>query len=488
MKKCIRKIALSLMLAFAIASCKQTANGDKETKLDPKLVLKKLRILEQDVNVDANPMECKVSKAIIKKGEIIAKFDYGEEKEEAIGVVLEGEFFTVDKTKPSAMKMRVPAVKGLYQEWTGTVMITLEAQDMEVVIAFDGQHQPDGTQKELPFEVVEFIVQCRQDLVDKAIINDGNKDYELQLQELQGEQGSKFYGNSLKLPLRTDDYGSYKVTVNPKDSALYRQTIVSYKIKGTKIAPDNAEFVYINDGAEESPNVVCNITWESNCESQYYEDYGVKALKMTAFTMSPRASVFVKQVNPLDNSTVQGTTETQLTNDGMGMHTGDITIFNDKPTKLIAYVKAENNTTNDTKGKWQMEFNSIGLFWGYDNSKLSTEALRKTANKAYAEIEVEKTLATANKVFVAFTIWDEKVGFRPSDAVSTMPDYAKLDSFGDPDYGLKQAYQFSVDISALSVGQSKDVEIPILRVIDANGEVATPPISAFKYKFKIKVK
>jgi len=488
MEKCVRKLGVLLVFLFLFVSCNQGAgskNGKEQN--DPKLVLKSLTILRtRNVDIEVDPMTCKVDKERLVSTDIVAKFDYGEETDEAIGVVLEGGEFIVDKTKPTAMIMKVPAVKGLYQAWTGSVMITLEAQDMEVVIAFDGLPQPDGTQKELPLEVVEFIVQCREDIVDKAIINDGTQDHELKLKEFPGEQGSKFYANTLKLPLNTDDYNAYKVTVKPKDPVLYRETVVNYRIKGTKIADNNAEFIYINDGAEESPNVVCDVTWEKDCESQYIEDYGVKSLKMTAFTVSPRASVFVKSVNPLDDSMLSAT-ETQLTSDGKGMHTGEITVFSDKPTKLVAYVKAKDGTIDNNKGKWQVEFNAIGLFWGYDASKLSSEELRKGANKAYSEVKIKKALAVGNKVFVAFTMWDENVGFRPGDEISKMSDYAKLDSFGDPDYGLKQAYQFSVDVSTLAVGEEKDIEIPVLRIIDANGEVATPPINAFKYKIKIKV-
>ena len=288
--------------------------------------------------------------------------------------------------------------------------------------------------------------------------------------------------------LRTDDFVTYKIKVIPKDKTRYNETNVSYKLKGTKIADNNAEFVYINDGNEDSPLVVCDIKWEQDYESRFYEDYGALSIKMTAQTVSPRASVFLKIVNPLDDSPIATSPEVQLTNN-LGMHTGDITLFNDKPTKLIAYVKAgDGNTTNETRGKWQVVFNSVDLFWGYDDSKLSTEELRKTATKAYSEIEVVKTQATLGKVYMAFSIWDESVGFKPSDAVQAMAEFAKLDTVGNDEDGKHTAYKFSVDISSLNVGEEKSIEIPIMRIASPDGTALDEPFKAFTYKIKLKIR
>lgn len=486
MKKHAKEVVFLLIGLFLISSCNQTNNQGGISNKDPKLILKYLRIGKTEVDVNDSPMTCGVRKEEIEAREITARFDYGDEEEEAIGVELEGGTFVVDKTQPKAMKMRVPASKGLYQEWTGVVMINVEAQDMEVAIGFDGKAKPDGAVEELKTEVVEFIVQCREDHVDKAIINDGTTDHELKLKEFEGPQDSKFYANRISFLLDTEAYTTYKITVKPKDSALYSETVVSYKVKGTKIPDNNAEFIYIAESNNQaSPDVNCDITWVSGCESTFYEDYGAKSLKMTAYTVSPRASVFVKTVNPTDDSLIG--TEVMLTGDGKGMHEGVVTLFPDKPTKLIAYVKSKNNTTDDEKGKWQMKFNSVDLFWGYDDTKLFSEALRKDANKGYSEIIIEKSKATTNKVYIAFSIWGEKHGFIPSDTVKGMSDFAELDTVGDDDNGYITTYKFSVDVQSLNVGDAKNIEIPILRFLDANGTNLTSPIEAFKYALKLKI-
>ena len=485
MRKHINKLFAFLILLFLISSCNQTEN-QKPTVEDPKLVLKSLTIFKDDVDIDI--MKYVSNEEEIRATNIVAKFDYGEETDEAIGVVIEGGTFLVDMTKPKEMKLSVPAVKGEHKGWSGSVMVSIGIIDMEIAIGYDGRLQEDGKEEILSTETVEFIVQSKKDIVEKAIINDGVKDHELNLKEVQAAQGSTLYGARLLLLLRTDDFVTYKIKVIPKDKTRYNETNVSYKLKGTKIADNNAEFVYINDGNEDSPLVVCDIKWEQDYESRFYEDYGALSIKMTAQTVSPRASVFLKIVNPLDDSPIATSPEVQLTNN-LGMHTGDITLFNDKPTKLIAYVKAgDGNTTNETRGKWQVVFNSVDLFWGYDDSKLSTEELRKTATKAYSEIEVVKTQATLGKVYMAFSIWDESVGFKPSDAVQAMAEFAKLDTVGNDEDGKHTAYKFSVDISSLNVGEEKNIEIPIMRIASPDGTALDEPFKAFTYKIKLKIR
>ena len=488
MKKYTKKVICLLLGLFFITSCGQTntQNGKVEGNSDPQLVLKKLTIFGEDVfekGVDDEKNMSYLSKEQeIRSNNIYAYFDYGEKKDKKIGVSLEGGYFTVDKTKATPMKMKVRAKPGLYQEWTGSVMITLREQDMEVLIAFDGQQQQSGTETLIKFEVVEFIVQCREDIVEEVIINDEKEDHKFKLEETQNMQGSTIYMGSLKLFLDTEKYRQYKVTAIPKDPKVYLKTEVSYSLKGTKIADDNAKFIY-SEGEKPEPNIYYDMTWEADCESNFAEDYGVKSLKMTAYTESPRASVFLKRVNPLDDSTIG--TEIELTSDGKGMHQTNIELFDDKTTHLVLYVKSKNNTFDNEKGKWQKEFNALDLFWGYDDTKLSTEELRKGAGRGYSEITVEKSKIVGNKVYIAFSIWDEKIGFTPSDSVKAMSDFKKLDTTGEDEDNLVTTYQFTVDGSSLNGGDSKDIEIPIMRI--PAGEESTPQIKAFTYKFKLKV-
>ena len=293
--------------------------------------------------------------------------------------------------------------------------------------------------------------------------------------------------------MSVDTFKTFTITIKPKDTDIYLDSTYTYRLKGTKIPNNNAEFVTINAGTEqdpdESPNLVCDITWVEGCGSPNYEDYGAKSLKMTAHTVSPRASVYVKKVDPLSatEALLEGEQEIKLDNEN-GVHTKDITLFENKPTKLIAYVKAEDGvTTNDEKGKWQVIFNAVDLFWGYDDSKLGTKETRKTANKAYGEIKAKKADATANKIFIAFGIWDENTSFSPDESIKKMTDYKVLDSYGDPDYGLFTAYQFSVDVSDLNVGQSKEIDIPVMRIANDENEPLDEPIKAFTYKVKITI-
>ena len=69
-----------------------------------------------------------------------------------------------------------------------------------------------------------------------------------------------------------------------------------------------------------------------------------------------------------------------------------------------------------------------------------------------------------------------------------MADYKMLDSYGDPSYGQFTTYQFSVDVSEVNVGNSKEIEIPVMRVVDDEEEPLDEPIKAFTYKVKITMK
>ncbi len=499
MKKLNNWLLFAFTFLFFLSACTHEPKNQAkkpsqkpQQKDDPELVLKSLRIGEQDVYIgELDKMEC-TTKIEITTDNITAIFDYGDEENEAIGVVVEGDVFIADKTKPTKMKISVPAVKGRYLEWSAFVTVTVEKIPMPIKVGYNEQQVKDGEEELLPIEVVEFMVESSDDIIGEVIINDGTKEYKPEVKLFpETPEYSEYYLALKTCLLSTENFTTFTITIKPKDAYIYLDSVYTYTLKGTKVANNNAEFIIVNTGTteepEESPNLVCDITWVEGCASQNYEDYGAKSLKMTAHTVSPRASVYVKKVSPLNASEtlLEGEQEIKLDNEN-GVHTKDITLFANKPTKLIAYVKAEDGvTTNDEKGKWQVIFNAVDLFWGYDDSKLGTKDLRENANKAYAEIKAKKTDATANKVFIAFGIWDENTGFKPDESIEKMTDYKVLDSYGDPDYGLFTAYQFSVDVSTLNVGQSKEIDIPVMRIADDENEPLDEPIKAFTYKVKI---
>ncbi len=479
---------------FVLSACNHKGNGSVGIveKSDPRLVLKSLKIFNQ--NVDIEIMKCEVNKEITTDN-ITAKFDYGDETDEAIGVVVEGDVFQVDKTKPTKMNISVPAIKGRYLKWTGFVMVSMAKREMEIDVGYNEQICPNGHQETLVLEVVEFMVQSVEDIIKEVIITDGTKEYKPEVKLIPETANTYEYYLALATCLLSiDNFTTYTITIKPKDTDVYLDSVYIYTLKGTKIPKDNAEFVTINTGdeqnPEESPNLICDIKWVENCESANYEDYGAISLKMTAHTVSPRASVYVKKVDPLSASEalLQGESELKLNNEN-GVHTADIKLFANKPTKFIAYVKAEDGiTTNNEKGKWQVTFNSVDLFWDYSDSKLKTEELRKTTNKAYSEFEARKANIIGDKLYIAFGIWEEKLGFKPDESILKMPDYQVLDSYGDPNYGQYTAYQFSVDVSNVGLGQSKEIEIPVMRIMDDEEESLDEPIKAFTYKIKVTMK
>ena len=492
MKKLSNYLLCIFAFLFMLNSCNHNKNDSgiqKDKKLDPPLVLKSLKILNQYVDLEL--MKC-TAVSTITTDDITARFDYGDEKDEAIGVVVEadGGVFKVDKKEATKMKISVPAVKGRHLKWSGEVTVGIERIPMDVGIGYNESLQENGKEETLALENVELMVQAKEDIIKEVIINDGVQDHKVNVQYIPETKQQDDYWIATKiLPLKMDNFTTFTITVKPKDIDIYLDTVYTYKLKGTTIPKNNAEFIFINDGNEESPNVICEIEWVEDCESQFYEDYGSMSLKMIARTVSPRASVYVKKVDPLSatEDLLSGETEMKLQNQD-GVHTGNITLFEDKPTRLVAYVKAEDNITmNDTKGKWMLVFNSVDLFWDYDVNKLKNEETRKNAKKAYAEIEVEKTSVVNNKVYLAFSIWGEKLGFKLDESVTKMTDYKVLDTFGDTNYP-RTAHQIAVDVASLTAGQSTEVNIPIMRFLDDEMETMDEPVKAFTYKIKVKIK
>ena len=495
MKKINNWIFCVSAFLLILTSCDHKGNDySPVAKPDPKLVLRSLLILGQDLGIeDLKNIEC-VAVSTITADDITAKFDYGDEKDEAIGVVVEAEegVFKVDKEKTTIMKISVPAEKGRHLSYEMEVKVSVQKIPLPVDMGYNDAPQKNGTEETLNLENVELMVQAGEDIIKEVIINDGTKDYKLSVDYVpETKELDAYYIATKVFQLKTDDFTTFTITAKPKDENTYLDTVYTYRLKGTTIPKDNAEFIYIQNGDDEDPYVICDMQWcNEECESIFIESYGAISLKMTARTMSPRASVYVKKIDPLSatEELLEGENEVKLENE-QGIHKGSITLFENKPTCLVAYVKAEDNTTtNVTKGKWKVVFNSVDLFWGYDDSKLQTNELRKTANKAYAEIEATKASVVGNKIYIAFGIWEEKLGFKPDKSITEMADYKMLDSYGDPSYGQFTTYQFSVDVSEVNVGNSKEIEIPVMRVVDDEEEPLDEPIKAFTYKVKITMK
>lgn len=488
-------MGILLSMLFIFSSCNHGGDDKKpeeQQKNDPEPILRKIKIGGKDAEEievkDQTNVEYTVEKLEITTEDIFAWFDYGGETGEKLPVRIRGGVFKVDKTKPTVMYLEVAPRKGHYARWTGSVTVKIGIIDMEdIAVGYDLKIQESGRKEELKVETVDFVVQSKEDIVKEVIVNDGSKDYNFKLEERQNAQGSKLYGNSLFLLLNTEQYTKYKITIKPKDVALYREKVVSYELKGTKIPNNNAEFMYAFDGTKDDADIVFKTKWKEGCESDHYEDYGIISLEMLARTVSPRAHVYVKFVDPINNQDISGT-EIQLTYKD-GVHTGTVTPFTNKPTKFVAYVKAEDGSTmNNEKGKWETVFNLVDLFYDTDEKKLETDEKRKSANKAYETIEITKTGQTPEKIYIAFSIWDQDIGFKPADSVTKLSDYKVLDTVGKDEEGKKTAYQFSIDIKDKSAGAEEDIKIPIVRFKDNAGGELENPIEAFEYIVKVKIK
>lgn len=489
--KIMRNVLVWMML-FVVASlisCGQGTtkknNKDNKTK-DPELKLVYLSIFGDEIDLSRNSYS--TQKETVCSDDITAKFNYGTTEDEALEVVLEKEDWSLNKAADAYMVMNVPAVAGRYAAWQGQVKMSFEQHDMEnLFVGYNGEEKDSGSEETLSGEIANFLIEAKDDLVKEVVINNGKQDYTLPMNELVAGNGEKYYQITKPFVLDVQNATTFSVLVIPKDKLTYREKEFTYILKGTTVPNNNAEFAMVKVSDDETePDVVAYPVWEEGCGSDFLGEYGAKSVKFVAMTQSPRAHVFAKMVDAVTNAVLPGKPEVELTNTN-GVHSGEIKLFDDKSTKVILYVKAEDGTTtDDTNGKWANIFNPVDVYFEYDAIKIATYDGRSILTAKYDNIEVEKSKVQNGKVYLAFVAWGKKFGYAIAEDAKTA-NYEELDSFGGDDAKDQTAHKITVDVSKLQVGSSTEVTFPIMLVLDRQGNDMTP-IKAFTYKVKITMK
>ena len=323
-----------------------------------------------------------------------------------------------------------------------------------------------GLETTLTTEVAEVFVQFYTELVQSVTIDGKN----CNISKIEYKPNKFVYKATSYVLLPTDSAKDVKIAVTPMNTDDYRITECTYKLKGTKIDQNNAEFEYLGN----KPKVMSDIEWVDGKEHKYADDYGAKTCILTAYTVSPRAKVYYKVFNYKIEDGVQTDEEidlipqTMLTVDYSGAkHTSNkITLFNDKPTMVKIWVVAEDGSTDETKGMKIITYNPVELRWDYETKNIGLDF----AYPAYDEVKVDKSKVKNDKIHLAFKAWNETFGYKVKDA-----KFVKLDK---DDY--EQWYGIEVDVSALNSSSPITIEFPIYQ------DKGT--LLCFTYKVKIEEK
>jgi len=477
-------LASFFVCSLLFVSCKNQGQGKKggkhgeDAKPDPELKLVKLKIFGNELN-DLENMEIEVSEDVIDIENITAWFDYGDVKEEAIGVTINGKE-TFDVGSAEFMMLSVPEVKTRYKAWSGKVKVIHVQKEMSLMVGWDYQNQNSGTEETFGAETLCFSVVAEEDIIQSAILNYDGRDVDMPVRE--EITGPKTYWVASRIDLLPiDEPKDYKIIVKPKDSKEYKDTVVSYRLKGTQVPKNNAEFVY---ATEDEADVSVDLKWKDKCESTVPQDYGVSSISVSCRTVSPRAKVMAKIVNPNDENKIIGREVALTCTDRNGVHTGEVLLLQDAPSQVVLYVVAEDGSTkNNTRGTWKAMYNPMDLYWSYKTDDIATAELRKNKNAEYASIDVTKTDVQNNTIHLVFVTWAKEFGFAPKDA----SNYTELDTFS-VDEASQTAYRLDVDVSTLNAGEKKDVVFTIEKNKDINGDDLNPPVEAASYRVAINMK
>ena len=346
-----------------------------------------------------------------------------------------------------------------------------------VVFGIDRKIQQNGYKATLPAETASLLVQTKEDVMEKVEIGVKGSETEVTIEKFTAQVGGNNVWQGEKLVSLANSNGdfveqTFVIRVTPKDKNKYDVVECEYTLTGTKCEATNAEFVF--EG--KNPKVYSNITWADGIKGNFLDDYGAKTVNLEAYTASQRAHVKYQFVD-LDNKPIAGQTEHDLTFSDFVHKSGEIALFQDKPTRIKAWVVAEDNsTTDETKGVWYQTFNPVPLAWGYEAKEQGAEYTSIT----YDVIELEKTAITdpSNKIYLVFAPWKEADGYTVDNSTLAegQDQFKKLGVLGN----YQEYYRTSLDVSKLKDGSSSELKA-ILKMKKNN-------IDCLKYEVKVRVK
>ncbi len=342
---------------------------------------------------------------------------------------------------------------------------------LKCVFGLNYDLKPSGYRAVLKRETVQLQVQIAGDVMKTVEMGEEGKLVNCAIESLNLGKTEIFQAFGT-VSLDANSEKTYIIKVTPKDDAN-AVTICKYILKGTKIEDNNAEFEF---GPQNNPIVSALVTqWGPGVPTGSEPDlFGAEKADVTARTLSPGAKVKYKFVDALTLQDIAGQTESTMTDKGKGLHVAEgVRLFNDKPTKMKAWVVAKDGkTTDEVRGVWYFTFNPMPLWWGYGN----TQSLGDFRTKGYNVITIDKSKVKKGKIYIMIAPWAkysiDNEGL--PEGQSKFVDKGKLGSY-------QKMYWTSVDVSGLVNGTMQERDV-LIKVKDDN---ETP---CFTYRLKVKAK
>jgi len=353
---------------------------------------------------------------------------------------------------------------------------------LPLMFGVDGRQQKNGYTATLPNESARLSVQASENIMHTVEIGEEGSEETCTINKFKDAENEDAWSASRVVSL-LDNTGNatektFVIKVTPKDASKYEITICKYTLKGTKISEDNAEFEW-TVGSHARPKLYDTVEWKEGLNSRYKDDYGSKAVTLEAHTVSPRAKVKYRIVD-MEDQPIQGKEEKEMTKTN-GVHRSEkIDLFADKPTRIKAWVVAEDgHTTNDEKGLWKFTYNPAPLAWEYENKGDEGKGA-EYKTKAYDVIELEKDKVnkTDKKIYLVFVAWneDQKYTVVNDGLPQEQTAFVKIGAVNaDQEY-----YKTTVDVSKLLDGQAQELKATLKMKRDG--------IDCLTYNVTIKVK
>ena len=173
------------------------------------------------------------------------------------------------------------------------------------------------------------------------------------------------------------------IKVEPKDAEQYEGSQIEFFATG-KSGKNNAEFQMGKYG----PVVKSQTEFKAGCESRFIDDYGSVATTLTLYTVYSKSTVKYAIVGegglPLEGESVK-----TARNNGDGSHTTErIVFFENVPTKVKAWVVAEDGVTQDANnGVFEFDANGVNVKYRYTKPEKQDNLLNLNdfSHKAFGE-------------------------------------------------------------------------------------------------------
>jgi len=398
--------------------------------------------------------------------------------------ITEGYYVLPDITQNHLIKIEfIPKASVEYEPLVYTFRLKSNGtlDEMPLVCGYNNEVKENGTTETLEVEAVTILVQARHDILKDVRIGEKGKDEKL-VSITEFGSGSFWNAERTIALIGSDGITNEKTIIiraTPKDGDAFVPFTCEYKLTGKKVLANNAKF----EKNQYGPIVLSYVKYKSGLESENITDYGAESVSLKAHTISPRASVKYQLVD-MNGHPLPNAEEKVMVKDSSGLpiHTvEDIKLFNDKPTRIKAYVIAENGEPDNTDGLWFRTYNPIALKWDYNKKQKGAEF----ENAAYDVVEIEKAQIEDDKIYLAFAPWRKEAGYQVLS--SNLPDFqSAFDETLDIFNKHRQWYKTTVNVQDLTKDTNPVQELEVL--LPLQKKVGSAYIDCFTYKVKIKLK